>query len=169
MPLVISDSSILIHLARIERLPLLEKIFGKITVPPNVWFEVVEKGSGRAGVAEICQARELGWIAVVSPQHDALLRLLTRELGAGEAEVIALAVERQADLVLLDEWEARGIADLYGLKKTGTIGILMRAKLDRHIESLRREIDRLRHPGGFWIGESLYRRALDAVGEEIDT
>jgi uncharacterized protein len=169
MPLVISDSSILIHLTRIDRLSLLEKMFGKIAVPPNVWLEVVEKGAGRVGVTEISSAHELGWIEVVAPKQDALLRLLSRELDGGEAEVIALAVERQADLVLLDEWEARRIADLYSLQKTGTIGILMRAKRDRHIESLRQEIDKLRHHGGFWVDEPLYLRALSAVGEKPDT
>ena len=169
MPLVISDSSILIHLTRINRLSLLERIFGRIAVTPNVWHEVVDKGTGRVGVTEICRARELGWIEVVSPENDALLRLLRRELDDGEAEVIALAVERQADLVLLDEWEARRIADLYGLAKTGVIGILIRAKRDGHIASLRAEIDKLRDPGGFWIDESLYLRALSVVGEKDDT
>jgi predicted nucleic acid-binding protein len=41
MPWVISDSSILIHLTRINRLSLLERIFGRIAVTPNVWHEVV--------------------------------------------------------------------------------------------------------------------------------
>lgn len=58
MPLVISDSSTLIHLARIGRLDLLQRFFESITIPPAVWREVVEQGRGRAGAIEIEQARQ---------------------------------------------------------------------------------------------------------------
>ncbi len=165
---VISDSSVLIHLTRIGQLILLEKIFGRITITPIVWTEVVERGGGRFGVSEVSKARKDGWIDVVAPTNDALLRLLKRELDDGEAEAIALAVERQADLILLDEWEARRIADLYGLAKTGVIGILIRSKRYGHIASLKAELDKLREPGGFWIDEPLYQRALSVVGESHD-
>ena len=94
-----------------------------------------------------------------------LLRLLKRDLDDGESEVIALAVDQKAMLVLLDETEARRTADLYGLSKTGIVGVLIRAKQERHIESLKTELDRLLNQGGFWIEEKLYKRALKAVGE----
>ncbi|MFH0958065.1 MAG: hypothetical protein V1897_05100 [Pseudomonadota bacterium] len=47
---VISDPSVLIPLTRIGQLALLEKIFGRITITPSVWDEVVERGGGRSGV-----------------------------------------------------------------------------------------------------------------------
>lgn len=102
----------------------------------------------------------------MSPADEPLLRLLRRDLNEGEAEVIALALAQQADLVLLDESEARRIAELYGLVKTGVIGILMRAKREGKVQSLRVELDKLRHQAGFWIEEGLYHQALRAVGEE---
>ena len=77
-----------------------------------------------------------------------------------------MAVERHADLVLLDEWEARRIADLYGLTKTGVVGILIRAKQEGEIDLLRTELDRLRDAGQFWIEDRLYHQALVAVREE---
>ena len=49
MPLVLSDSSSLIHLAAIERLSLLKEIFQEIAIPCAVWMEVVELGNRRAG------------------------------------------------------------------------------------------------------------------------
>jgi len=125
MGLVVSDSSTLIHLAAIDRLALLEKLFGHVTVPEAVWREVVEQGEGRAGAIEVQQAREAGWIEVIALGNTALLRLLSRDLDDGESEVIALGVERQAELVLLDESDARETADLYGLPKTGIIGLLI--------------------------------------------
>ena len=98
----------------------------------------------------------------------ALLRLLGRDLDEGESEVIALAVEQQAEMVLLDESDARRIADLYGLSKTGIIGLLIRARQDGHIDALKPELDNLLHQGGFWIDERLYEQALNAVGEGKD-
>jgi len=55
---------------------------------------------------------------------------------------------------------------MYGLSRTGVIGILIRAKREGEIESLRAELDGLRDLGGFWIEDRLYHRALVAVGEE---
>ena len=166
MPLVVSDSSTLIHLASIGRLALLKKFYASITITPAVWREVVEQGAGRAGAVEVANAHKAGWIEIVAPTDESLVRLLKRELGDGESEVIALAIEQQADLTLLDESEARRIAEIFGLSKTGVIGILMRAKREGEIDSLRTELDKLREQGGFWIEDRLYHQALAAVGEE---
>jgi predicted nucleic acid-binding protein len=166
--LVVSDTSTLIHLAAIGRLDLLRELYEHITVPSSVWREVVEQGEGRAGAVEVERARQVGWIGVETPTDTALLRLLKRDLDDGESEVIALAYERQASLVLLDESDARRTADLYGLSKTSVIGLLIRARREGRIDSLKEELDRLLEQGGFWIERGLYDRALDAVGEGED-
>jgi len=163
--LVISDSSTLIHLAAIDRLDLLQAFFKQVTVPPAVWREVVEQGGGRAGAAEVAQAHQAGWIKFAEPADVALLRLLKRDLDEGEAEAIALSLEKEAALLLVDESDAREIADLYDLPKTGTIGLLIRAKKEGLIRLLRPELDKLRRQGGFWIAESLYGGVLEAVDE----
>jgi uncharacterized protein len=165
MGLIVSDTSTLIHLASIDRLDLLEMFFDQVTIPLAVWREVVEQGRGRAGALEVERARQAGWINIVQATDLALLRLLKRDLDDGEAEVIALAVEHRADLVLLDETDARATADLYGLSKTGVIGLLIRAKQEGYIGLLKPELDRLLHQAGFWIEESFYRRVLDVVEE----
>lgn len=165
MDLVVSDSSTLIHLASIGRLTLLKTFYGRVVIPPAVWRKVVEEGAGRAGAAEVEGGRQDGWIEVIAPADESLVRLLKRDLDDGEAEVIALAVERQADLVLGDEAEARRIAELYGLLKTGIIGILIRARREGVVDLLRPELSRLRGPGGFWIEDALYDQALASVGE----
>lgn len=58
------------------------------------------------------------------------------------------------------------MASVYALPKTGVVGLLLRARLDGKVESLRKEMDRLRAEGGFWIGDDLYRQALAAAGED---
>ena len=92
--------------------------------------------------------------------------MLERELHKGESETIALAAEMHADLVFLDESDARMVARILGLKISGVIGILIKAKLAGKIPSLRDELDRLREDAGFWIGDDLYHRVLKAAGEE---
>jgi predicted nucleic acid-binding protein len=90
---------------------------------------------------------------------------LIQELDDGEAEVITLAIEYQASLILLDESEARRVAGVFGIPKTGIIGILLRAKAEERITSLRSELDKLRLKAGFWIAEELYLHVLAAAGE----
>jgi len=89
-----------------------------------------------------------------------------QELHAGEAESIVLALEVRPDVLLLDEAEARRIAGLYDLPVTGIIGLLIEAKREGQLSSLREEMDRLREQGNFWIHDTLYRRALEA-GKEV--
>lgn len=167
MPRAISDSSTLIHLALLGHVSLLREYYGQVLVPPAVWKEVVEEGQGRAGAREVEEAAQSGWLKVLTPTNEVLLRLLKRDLEDGEAEAIALAVEGQGDLILLDESDARRVATIYGLPKTGVVGILIRARLEGKLASLRHELDRLRQDAGFWIAEDLYRRALEAGGESI--
>ncbi|MGC9445262.1 MAG: DUF3368 domain-containing protein [Candidatus Methanospirareceae archaeon] len=85
-----------------------------------------------------------------------------------EAEAIALAIERHAKVIFMDELEARRAADVYGLRKTGILGILIRAKLENKVVSLREELDSLRNDAGFWIRDELYQRVLHEIGEATD-
>jgi uncharacterized protein len=163
--MVIADSSTLIHLAAIDRLHLLRDFYGKVVAPEAVWREAVLQGTGKPGVAAIQDARNEGWIEV-QPITETSLRLsLTQNLDEGEAEVITLAIEKKASLILLDESEARRVAGTFGLSKTGVIGVLIRAKTEGKISFLRSELDKLRSQAGFWIDQRLYRKALSAAGE----
>jgi len=152
-------------MSAIGRLALLRELYGTVTIPSAVWQEVVEQGQGRSGAIEVETACQEGWIEVRAVAASPLLQLLKRDLDDGEAEVIALAIELDAQIVLLDESEARRVADLYKLRKTGVIGVLMRAKREDRIDSLQVELDRLRVGAGFHIQDDLYHKALIAVGE----
>ena len=163
--MVISDSSTLIHLAAIDRLNLLREFYGEVVAPEAVWRESVLQRADRPGVELIEKARSDGWLRV-EPITEKPLRLsLTQDLDEGEAEVITLAIEHQASLILLDETEARRIAGIFGIAKTGVIGILIRAKAEGKIPALRPELDRLRLRAGFWIARELYRKVLASVNE----
>ena len=64
----ISDSSTLIHLAKIGRLNFLRKFHKKILVAPAVWREVVEEGKYWPGSIELKEAKQAGWLEVIEPK-----------------------------------------------------------------------------------------------------
>ncbi|MFA6225192.1 MAG: DUF3368 domain-containing protein [Methanoregula sp.] len=161
----VSDSSPLIHLAAIGRLSLIRDYYDSIIIPTAVWREVVEQGEGRKGAMEIKNVRADGWITVVSPKNAALIKALLQDLHEGEAESIALAIELTAGIIILDETEARHCAEQHGLPVSGIIGILLQAKADGKIKSMRAELERLHKTGNFWISKSLHQMLLTTAGE----
>jgi len=98
--IVVGNASPLINLARIGQLDLLRQLYGELLIPEAVWQEVVIQGIGQTGADEVASAR---WIKRVAIVNRALTIALQQDLDAGEAEAIVLAVERQADLLVMDE------------------------------------------------------------------
>jgi len=86
-------------------------------------------------------------------------------MGPGERTAIALGLELDPDLVLLDDQEGRRIARAHDLTVTGTIGVLVEAREQEHVTSLRRELDRL-VDAGLWIGEAFYERLVEEFDED---
>lgn len=169
MPKAIPDSSVVINLAGIERLTLLREFHDPVVVPPAVVQEVVEEGQGLPGSSELKAALKGGWISVQAPVNEALVTALKRNLGDGESEVIALGTESDDAVLLLDDKEARVAARDLGLRQTGIVGVLLRAKLTGRIESLSDELGRLRNDMGFWLDDELVARILVEAGEKEST
>jgi predicted nucleic acid-binding protein len=86
-------------------------------------------------------------------------------LDEGEAEAIALASELGARVVLLDERDARRMAERIGLRVLGTVGVLVWAKRAGHIASLSAELDALEGRGRFRLSKALRERVLREVDE----
>lgn len=76
MPGAVSDSSTLIHLAKIGHLHLLLDFHQSILIAPAVWREVVQEGKDWPGSSEIEEGRGEGWIDVVAPANQALVSSL---------------------------------------------------------------------------------------------
>lgn len=154
MERVVSDSSILIHLSFTNRLDLLKECYSHLVIPQAVLKEVVEQGNSRPGAIEVKKAINEGWIEVLEIKNIALSHSLKQNLHSGEAESIVLAIEHPGPLLLIDETEARRTARLYNLKMTGTVGILIKAKSQDKVLSLRDELDKLKS-SGFWLSDDV--------------
>lgn len=159
---VVSNSSVLINLSIIRHLDLLRENFGDIVVPKAVWREVVVDGFEKPGAREVKQAN---WIKIENVENIPLVQSLAQYLDDGESETIALAIEIDADLVLLDEKDARDTAEIFGLDILGVIGILIWAKREGLILSLKEELNQLQKVAKFRISNQLYQRALAEVNE----
>jgi len=107
-----------------------------------------------------------GWIIETTDVDlEPISLLLRRTLDQGESEAISLAVNSGSELMLIDEREGREVARRLGLRLTGTLGILMRAKLDGSLTSLKDVINELQINHAFSLAPALVERALREVGE----
>lgn len=151
---VISNTSPILNLAIIDKLFLLRKQFGEIVIPPGV-FEELRTDEELPGSHIIREAIRHGWIKVRKVNDFPLIKVLQRELDKGESEAIALALQTQAEIILLDEREARRIAKLLGLKVTGLLGIILHARQDGDLLSVSETVKELCEKAGFRIAPKL--------------
>ena len=96
--------------------------------------------------------------------HLAVLRLEV-ELDLGEAEAIVLARETGADLLLIDDKLGRQVAVREGVPITGLVGVLVEAKRQDMIESVRELVGRLEAEAGFRVAEAVKQEAFLEAGE----
>jgi uncharacterized protein len=165
MLLVVCDSSPLIYLARLGRLEFLPHFHEAVLIPPAVWDEVAVGGANWPEGQQLREAVSKGWLRVEKPQgrlHSD--QIDSGDLDPGEAEAIQLAIETQA-ILAIDEAHGRAVAHQFGLKITGTVGLLIRARRENLLPSLKHELDRLRSETTFRISDDLYLDALRLVGE----
>ncbi|MEI6808630.1 MAG: DUF3368 domain-containing protein [bacterium] len=162
--LVVSNTSPLIALACIGRLSLVRAYCGEVQIPAQVRDELKTE-SDRPGAEALNKAISDGWIKVSSHVKSDLFHALCTELHEGEAAAIALAVSSSADLLLLDERDARKAATRWNVEVTGAVGILLWAKLNGKTSSLKNELGLLRKKAGFRLSQEIEDKALRAVGE----
>jgi predicted nucleic acid-binding protein len=163
--LVVADSSPLIFLGRLGLTHILPSLYGRIVVPTSVRDEVIAEEQELPGAAAL---RSAEWAEFV--QHDAadpLLALLGATLGPGERALISIATARRADLVLIDDRQARLAAERLGLQVKGTVGVLVQANARGHLPKLAPAL-RLLLAAGARLSPALLEAALRAAGESPD-
>lgn len=153
---IISDTTPLSNLLQIGRLDLLQSLYQQVIIPDAVFQELQVLSTFQISIQPL---QDADWLTIRTPQDIKLLNELLNDLDIGEAQAIALAIETQADYLLIDEKEGRLIAEEYHIPIIGTLGILLSAKKANLISSIKIEMDTLRRIG-FWISDSLYERML---------
>lgn len=165
MPVVVSDTSPLIYLASVEQFGLLRLLYGTVLIPGAVWSEMNESGSALTGAKECRAAIEAGWMRIeaggVSPR---VLELAGNQIDAGELEAISLASNMKATLII-DDFDGRRVARSLGVDMTGTLGVLVRAKHERHLACIRPALVRLVRNTNYRISRELVASALAEVNE----
>ena len=160
--IVTCDTSPLLVLAKTGRLELLGTLYDEVWIPSAVLEEVQDPDrSDTKAIRRWCRNESSVSIHALA---EAVRESIPEELGRGERAAIALAVAHDADLVILDDQEGRRAARAEGLAVTGTIGVLVEARAEGHIDSLRVELDRV-VDAGLWISEAFYERLLREFGE----
>lgn len=159
MPAVVNTSPIIL-LDKVRRLELLVQLYGIPVVPPAVVTELRAKpGASLRGIDPFLQSVE-----IKQPANALLVRALSADLGAGEAEAISLAAEVPGSLLVMDDGEGRRMARALGLPVTGTAGILVEAKVRGLLPAIAPLLDQL-VTEGLWLSETMRRAVLDAAGE----
>jgi len=133
MPEMISNTSCLIVLTNIGMQDVLRKMYGQITVTEEVAVEFGEPLPS--------------WIQIASVQDQKAVRILASSVDLGEASTIALAMEREGAVMILDDLKARKLAQSLEMKFTGTIGVLVKAKQKGFLDSTEECLMRLQACG----------------------
>ncbi len=139
MPVVICNTSPIQYLYQADMLELLPELAGQVYVPEAVVAEL-EEGQRRNVLLPVLE--DLSWL-IVRPVRDRTLLPLVTHLGDGEKEVLALGLETQDALLLLDDRDARRYAQTLELEISGTLGLLLRAKERGILDAIRPVLDRL--------------------------
>ncbi len=155
-----ADASPLIALARIERLGLLQQLFGKVLIPKAVERELC-LDSGRPGSRTLSAAKQDGWVQTEDVREAP--SALKSTVDQGEAEAIILA-KRHSALLLIDETRGRAAARSEGVRVFGSGTVLIRAQQEGLVPKVAPELRKL-SAAGYHLAISLQKEILRQAGE----
>ena len=147
---IISDTSCLIVLTNIGELDLLRKVYGTIVTTVDIAIEFGEPLPD--------------WIIIEKVADKYRQQLLEMQIDKGESSAIALALEASDSTVILDDYRARKIAEQLGVNYTGTIGVIIKAKINGAIPSIKPILAKIKETD-FRLSADIERQALLAAGE----
>ncbi len=147
---IISDTSCFIILSKIEELNLLKSVYGQIITTSDIVEEFGEKLPD--------------WVIVQNVADKSRQRILELQIDRGESSAIALALEIQNSTLILDDFKARKIAQQLGISFTGTIGVIIKAKLNGIIPSIKPYLEKIKETN-FRISAEIELQALKEAKE----
>ncbi|OGJ19009.1 hypothetical protein A3K73_07705 [Candidatus Pacearchaeota archaeon RBG_13_36_9] len=153
---MISNSTPLICLAKLNQLELLKKLFNKITIPDFVKEEVVV--AGKPGYEVINKAIKEGWIKIENPKEN-----LELGLGKGENAAINLAKEKRDKILINDAFAIKAVKSL-NIEYLRTTSIIL-LSLKRGIINKKQAKDSIQKlvEDGYYISPGIFSELLRAI------
>ena len=152
---IVSDTSPLIILKKSGAMQILEKLFEEVIIAGEVRGELYRK--------ERVFFEKASFIKTVEVKNRDLVRVLATIVDEGEAEAIALALEKKHPL-LVDDFKGRRLAESLEMKYIGTLGLLKIAKDREIIREVRPVIENFLE-GGYYLNMRLIEKFLEDLGE----
>lgn len=147
---IISDTSCFIILTNVGELELLQKVYGQIVTTPEIAAEFGEP------LPE--------WVEIAEAKDKYRQTILELQIDKGESSAIALALETPDSVVILDDYKARKIAERLGITFTGTIGVIIKARLKGIIPSIKPIIEKIKQTD-FRLSAEIETQALKEADE----
>lgn len=162
---VICNTSLIIGLLSINKLNLLNELFGEIIIPEAVYEELCANQSSH--FEEIEQIKNYvanNQLQVYHIKNSEIVKNLYGKLHFGELEVIVGAKELGIKLAIIDEKAARKMAAEFLIDTIGILGILLLAKKKKILKQIKPEVNKLRE-NGYRISDKLYKDILMRADE----
>ena len=147
---IISDTSCFIILTNIGELELLHKVYGQVLTTIDIATEYGEPLPD--------------WVEIATVTDKYTQQLLEMQIDKGESSAIALALETPDSTVILDDYKARKIAQQLGLTYTGTMGVIIKAKLKGIISSIKPLLEKIKQTD-FRLSPEIELQALKEANE----
>ncbi len=159
---VVVNTTPLIALSHVGQLEVLKDLYGEIIIPDAVYKELAVK---EESISKKAVDNALDWIHIGHIQNHMAKSMYKTQLHDGEVEVMILSKEIEADIVIIDDGNAKKHAKYLGLPVTGTLGILIKAKQEGYITELKPILYQM-VKNGIYISNSLVDLCLKQVGED---
>jgi predicted nucleic acid-binding protein len=161
---IVSNTTPISELYKINHLDLLRSLYGSIYIPDAVFQELQQAKTVPHLGAAIAQTEWIKVHSIHSPDKRQALQRRYPYLHRGEAAAIVLAQELTAQRIILDDKRARQVAQAEGLPLIGTVGVILLAyRLGQRSRSEAEELlDRL-YQGTAYISVTLYQAALETL------
>ena len=150
---IISDTSCLIILDNIGELDLLKKLFDTVTITPQIETEFGKMLPN--------------WI-IKEQANKKLYTTISKTLDSGEASAIALALEKENYLLIIDDLKGRKYARSLNLNFTGTIGIIAKAALNNKIKNAFEILDKIQNTN-FRVSNKLILKIKQEINIKLNS
>ena len=156
---VVANSTPIIALCYIGKLHLLKDLYEEIMIPTAVYRELCAKQDSGV-ISEL----DRDWICICKIKNEMAKTFFKSQLHDGEVEVMILGKEENATLLILDDKNAKKHAKYLGFSVTGTLGVLLRAKREGYVDTVKPLIEELVSKG-IYLDDGIIALCLNEAGE----